>query len=187
VNTIFGRTSSPQLPAEQPKGQSVSVEVLMEMVYPELRRVARAMMLGERAPHTLQPTALVHEAVIRILGLRDVTIQSTEHFYSLVVGQMRRILTDHARRKLALKRAGTVPCDVALLRGLGQIDVEQVVLVDEVLDRLANVDSRAHRVVTLRFFGGLSSEEIAAVLGLSPVTVHRDWEFARLWLFGELR
>jgi RNA polymerase sigma-70 factor, ECF subfamily len=187
VRTIFDQVPSPASPTAKASKPGLSVEDLTEVVYPELRRIARAMMLGERSEHTLQPTALVHEAVIRILGLREVEIQTSEHFLSIAVGQMRRVLAGYARRKLALKRSGTVSWDTELLGDSTAIDVEQVVIVDQVLDRLAAVDPRAHKVATLRFFGALSVEEVGAVLGLSPVTVHRDWEFARAWLFGELR
>jgi RNA polymerase sigma factor (TIGR02999 family) len=145
------------------------------------------MMAQERADHTLQPTALVHEAVLRILGFRNIQIQSSQHFFWLAVGQMRRVLSGYARRKLAQKRSGTVHQDTDLLDDGTAVDVEQIVIVDQVLDRLAAIDPRAHQVVTLRFFGLLSVEETSVVLGVSVVTVQRDWEFARSWLYGELR
>jgi RNA polymerase sigma factor (TIGR02999 family) len=145
------------------------------------------MMLQERAGHTLQPTALVHEAVLRILGFRTVQIKDAEHFFALTVGQMRRVLASYARRKLAQKRSGSASRVTEVLRDTGAVNVEQIVIVDEVLDRLRAIDPRAHSIVTLRFFGLLSAEETAVVLGVSVVTVHRDWEFARLWLFGELQ
>ena len=164
----------------------VAINDLMGTVYPELRRSAGSLMLAERSNHTLQPTALVHEALMRILGFRAIQIQDVEHLFSLAVGQMRQVLGSYARRKMAQKRSGMPALKTDDVKDPGSIDIAQIIIVDQVLDRLATIDPRAHKIVTLRFFGGLSAEETAAVLGISPITVHRDWEFARAWLFCEL-
>jgi RNA polymerase sigma-70 factor (ECF subfamily) len=177
---------SSEQPGADAKTPRIAVEELIGTVYPELRRIARALMVLERRSHTLQPTALVHEAVLRILGFRGIQIRNAEHFFFLAVGQMRQVLVSYARRKLAQKRSGVIQHNSDEAQDIESIDIEQIVVLDQVLDRLAAVDARAHQIVTLRFFGGLSAGETAAVLGISAMTVHRDWEFARSWLFGEL-
>lgn len=159
---------------------------LLETVYPDLKRLARALMLRERPNHTLQPTALVHEAVLRVLGLENLSIQGKEHFFSIMVGEMRRVVTSYARRKLAQKRAGLSTRQNPDTIGFRVVNFEDIILVDQVMDRLAAIDPRSYRVATLRFFGGLTAEETAAVLDLSMTTVNRDWEFAKAWLFGEV-
>lgn len=159
---------------------------LVETVYPELKRLARALMLRERPNHTLQPTALVHEAVLRVLGLENLAIESKEHFFSIMVGEMRRFLTSYARRRLAQKRSGQAAYQDPETIGARVVNFEDIVLVDQIMDRLAAIDPRSYRIATLRFFGGLTAEETAAVLDLSVTTVNRDWEFAKAWLFGEV-
>jgi RNA polymerase sigma factor (TIGR02999 family) len=158
------------------------IDNVVEKVYPELRRIAAGFMSRERPNHTLQATAVVHEAVLRILGLQNVEIQNPEHFFYLAVGQMRHILTSHARQKLALKRTSLPAPD----EPPGTPDLEQILIVDQVLDRLGAVDRRAQTIVMLRFFGGLSMEEIAGILGISLMTAQRDWAWARLWLYSQI-
>lgn len=172
-------------PPRSNERDSVTIQRLLDTVYPELRRLARALMRRERSDHTLQPTAVVHEALLKLMGLHQLRIVSVDHFYSLMVGEMRRTLTSYARRRLAHKRfAG--PADSAETVPAASINIEALVLIDEVLDRLAAIDTRAYRIVCLRFYGGLSTSEIAAVLGVSQTAVERDWRFARPWLFGEI-
>ncbi len=157
------------------------VEEVIETVYPELRRIASAFMSLERRNHTLQPTAVVHEAILSILGIPDARFQNTEHFLFLAVGQMRRVLTNHARQRLTLKRTPSP----GLSPSAEFANLEQILIVDQLLDRLAEIDLRAHSVVLMRFFGGLSTDEIAALLKISTGTVHRDWNWARLWLYAQ--
>jgi RNA polymerase sigma factor (TIGR02999 family) len=159
-----------------------------------MRRLAAGYLQRERPGHTLQPTALAHEAYLRLLDQRHVSWQNRAHFMGLAAQAMRRILTDHARRRHALKRGGNA-VHVALDRVDGVdavastenplgISVEEL---DAALDRLAQLDLRQVRVVELRFFTGLSIEETAEVLAVSPATVKRDWTLARAWLHRELK
>jgi RNA polymerase sigma-70 factor, ECF subfamily len=182
LSDVRGQSTDPGSPA--PDREAARVAELMDSVYPELRRVARALMTRERADHTLQPTALVHEAVLRILGLQARQFNDAEHFFCIIVRQMRRILIDYARRTLTGKRSRDD--SFTGFRSDGKLDLEQALIVDQLLDRLAEVDPRSHKVVLLRYFGGLTAEEIAAVIGVSPASVDRDWTFARRWMFGEL-
>jgi RNA polymerase sigma-70 factor, ECF subfamily len=160
---------------------------LMPFVYDELRRLARTFLARERGAHTLQPTALVHEAYLRLVDQRSVKWQNRAHFYGLAASMMRRVLIDHARAHATEKRGGA-----ALHLSLDdvQVPLEQraagLLALDEALERLAQMDERKCRVVEMRFFGGLSDEEIAEVLKVTTRTVLRDWKKARLWLYREL-
>ncbi len=160
---------------------------LMPLVYDELRRQARNYMSKERGSHALQPTALVHEAYLRMVDQTRVNWQNRAHFYGLAASMMRRILVDHARALATEKRGGAV---VRLSIEDVQIPLEQraadFVALDEALEELSKFDERKARIVEMRFFGGLTDEEIAEVLGVSSRTVLRDWKTARLWLFREL-
>lgn len=158
----------------------------LQVVYPELRRIAHSLMRSERPGHTLIPTALLHEAVIRLLGISDLQIIDSRHFFLLAVIQMRRVLASYARRKLALKRSAAARAIVQddELQELN-VDIDQIVIVDQMMERLATIDDRACQVVGLRFFAGFTGPEIAAILQLSETTVERDWQFAKLWLCGE--
>jgi len=160
-----------------------------------MRRLAGAYLRDEGTDHTLQPTALAHEAYLRLLDQRHVSWQNRAHFMGLAAQAMRRILIDHARRRRAQKRGGDavhveLDADLANAAGgaPGGTDVRGVSVVDlsDALDRLADLDARQSRVVELRFFTGLSIEETAEVLEVSPATVKRDWTFARAWLHREL-
>ncbi len=160
---------------------------LMPFVYDELRRQARTFLARERGGHTLQPTALVHEAYLKLVDQTRVNWQNRAHFYGIAASMMRRVLIDHARAHVAEKRGGTAIRlsldDVQLplaQRAAGLLDL------DEALARLAALDERKSKIVELRFFGGLSDEEIAEVLGISTRTVLRDLQKARLWLYREL-
>jgi len=160
---------------------------LLPLVYAELRKLADAQMHRERAGHTLQPTALVHEAYLRLAGHRA-GFQSRVHFYGAAAQAMRRILVDHARKSRADKRgdpAKRVDLDVASDVG---IDVNfDLVALDEALGRLDAIAPQPAKVVELRYFGGLSVEEAAAFLDVSPATVKRHWSFARAWLFRAMQ
>ena len=175
-----------QLLVDWQGGDARALDRLIPLLYDELRALAAGYLRGERESHTLQPTALVHEAFLRLVDQRTATWQNRAHFFGIAAQAMRRILADHARRRLAAKRGGgqlvTLGDDVPLPGGSGA----DVVRVDEALDRLAAQDERQARVVEMRFFAGLTIEETAEVLGVSPMTVKRDWMVARAWLQREL-
>ena len=160
---------------------------LMPLVYNELRRRARGFLARERGTHTLQPTALVHEAYLRLVDQTRVSWQNRAHFFGIAANLMRRVLVDHARAHATEKRGGAV---VRLSIEDLQIPLEQrasdLIALDEALEKLVEFDERKARIVEMRFFGGLTDEEIAEVLGVSSHTVLRDWKTARLWLYREL-
>jgi RNA polymerase sigma factor (TIGR02999 family) len=168
--------------------KATELSALTEAVYPELRRVARGLMLGENRGHTLQPTALVHEAVLRVLGIEGMEVRSIPEFFNLVVMQMRRTLVGHARAKLARKRfhPGLERDNAETTEVAADLKLEEAMILDRLLESLREVDARAAQVVELRFFAGLNLDEIAAVLELNRRTVARDWEFARSWLYAEM-
>jgi RNA polymerase sigma factor (TIGR02999 family) len=160
---------------------------LMPFVYDEMRRLARSFLGRERGSHTLQPTALVHEAYIRLVDQRSVNWQNRAHFYGIASSMMRRVLIDHARAHATDKRGGAATRlsidDVQIPigeRAAALLDL------DEVLEKLKKIDERKCQIVEMRFFGGLSDEEIAEALQVSTRTVLRDWKTARLWLYREL-
>lgn len=172
--------------AEAPQDENARVQ--FAKVYDELRRLAAVALRHERRDHTLQPTALVHEAYLRLVDLPGNAWNDRTHFLALASRAMRRILVDHARTRKALKRGGG---DLSALESLEIPIVDQrptidVVLLYRALDRLAELDGRQARIVELRFFGGLSVEETAGVLNTSPRTVKRDWQLARAWLRREM-
>ena len=161
---------------------------LFPIVYDELRRLAAAALRRERADHTLQPTALVHEAFLRLVDVPESRLQDRSHFVAIAARAMRRVLVDHARGKHALKRGRSevrIPIDDVDVASATSTEVDLVAL-DEALGRLATFDERQARIVELRFFGGLTVEETAALIGASPRTVKRDWHMARAWLKREL-
>jgi RNA polymerase sigma factor (TIGR02999 family) len=160
---------------------------LMPLVYDELRRLARDYLRRERSDHTLQPTALVHEAYLRMVDEKSVDWQSRAHFYGIAARLMRRILVDHARAHNAAKRGGLerkVVLDEA--RDLSTSGKTDLVALDGALESFAKSYPRKSEVVELKFFGGLEAKEIAEVLHVSQKTVLRDWQFAKLWLCREL-
>ena len=159
------------------------------LVYDELRRLAAAALRHERPDHTLQPTALVHEAYLRLADEPTGRWQNRSHFLAVAARAMRRILVDHARKHNAVKRgSGAVRLNLDDLEYAASVPTDAVDLVtlDDALGRLAALDPRQARIVELRFFGGLSVEETAAVIDASPRTVKRDWQFARAWLKREM-
>jgi RNA polymerase sigma factor (TIGR02999 family) len=160
---------------------------LLAIVYRELRRIAGQCFRNERHDHTLQPTALVHEAYLRLAGPGGVDWQNRSHFFAVAAQTMRRILVDYARSRNAGKRGGPqVRLDIPEALMISDERSEQVLQLDEALSRLAAFDPRQSKVVEMRFFGGLKEEEIAEVLGVSARTVKRDWSMARAWLLGEM-
>jgi RNA polymerase sigma-70 factor (ECF subfamily) len=167
-------------------GDEAALARLTPLVHQELQRIARRCMRGERADHSLQATALVHEAYLRLVGAQRVNWQNRAHFLAMAARLMRRILVDIARARQYQKRGGDplrVSFDDALQTSEKSRDL---VALDEALDALAKLNERKSRVVELRFFGGLSVAETAAVLDVSPQTVMRDWKLARAWLRREL-
>jgi RNA polymerase sigma-70 factor, ECF subfamily len=170
------------------RGDAQAASELIPMVYDELRRLAASYMRRERPDHTLQATALVHEAYVKLLEQRSVDWQSRAHFFGIAAQLMRRILIDHARSHLRQKRGGEnqkVSLDGALV--FSEQQSAEMLAVDESLQRLEKVDPRQARVVELRFFGGLNVEEIAEILKVSDKTVKRDWSVARAWLYADMK
>ena len=170
-------------------GDSSAADKLIPLVIDELRRLARLQLRDERPGHTLQPTALVNEAYLRLVSDQARDWQNRAHFIGVSVSVMRRILIDHARRKRAIKRgagnqtvAGVEDC-----AGLSFEQADELMALNVALDQLEEMNSRQRQVVELRYFGGLSTEETAEVLKVSPITVKRDWVAARAWLKGQLR
>ena len=169
------------------QGDEQALDQLTPLVYKELRRLAQWHMNGERPGHTLQATALVNEAYLRLVDINRIQWQDRAHFFAMAARQMRRILIDAARKHGNQKRGGDVQ-KVSLAEGLVVPDrPEELVALDEALLALTQIDERRGRVVEMKFFGGLNVEEIAEVLGVSSDTVKRDWKLAKAWLGRELR
>lgn len=178
-----------QLLRDWQEGRDQAFEDLLPLVYDELRRVARSAMRGESEGHTLQTTALVHEAYLRLVG-SDVSYAGSGHFMRVAARAMRRILVDHARKRSRKKRgAGDTPVSLDTLQEILPADSQpdDVIELDEALGRLSALEERKGQVVELHYFGGLSYDEVAEVLEISPATVHRDLRMARAWLYKELR
>jgi RNA polymerase sigma factor (TIGR02999 family) len=176
-----------QLLKAMKSGDPSAAEQLLPMVYSELHRLAASYMRRERQDHTLQPTALINEAYLR-MAQEDVDWQNREHFIGVAAHVMRRVLVDYARTHNAEMRGGGLK-RVELEEGLAiSVDSsEEILSLDEALHRLTELNSRQARVVELRYFGGLSVEQIASILGIAPRSVKRDWALARIWLFKELK
>ena len=171
------------------QGQIEARDELIGLVYRELRRIASRSLAAERSDHTLQPTALVHEAYERLADLRTARFNDRAHFFAVAAGLMRRILVDHARRRRALRRGGSaekVQLNANLVGGASGADEVDVIALDVALDELAELDRSQARVVELRFFAGLGPGEIAEATGVSRATVHRQWTMARAWLHRRL-
>ena len=169
------------------KGDKEALDKLVPLVYDELRRQAARYLRRERVGHTLQTTALIHEAYLRLIDQKNVHWQNRAHFFGIAAQLMRRILVDHARNKKRAKRGGSdvrVSFSEATLKAKGQ-DVD-IVALDEALERLTEIDEQQSRIVELRFFSGLTVEESAEVLSISPATVKRDWSMAKAWLHREI-
>jgi len=176
-----------QLLIDWSNGSQDAVEQLFPIVYEELRRLAHRYMRRERPGHTLQTTAVVHEAYLRLIDQKHVQWQNRAHFYAIAAQMMRRILITHAQSHAYAKRGGgtlKVSLDEAAI--LSQTRAGELIALDEALKSLTAIDARRSQVVELRFFGGLSNEEIAEVLKISPNTVIRDWNVAKAWLYREM-
>ncbi len=168
-------------------GEEAAGTPLMDAVYRELRRLARGYLLRERRDHSLPATALVHEAYLKLVDQRRVRWQNRAHFFAVAAHVMRRLLVDHARARGATKRGSgvTVPLhDIDVPVASGSPDL---LALDAALEKLTAIDPRQGRLVELRFFGGLTVDEAAGVLGIAAITVKRDWALARTWLYRELR
>ena len=169
------------------RGDAKAVDLLVPVVYREMKRLAAGYLRDERPGHTLQPTALAHEAYLRLVGRERIQWQNRAHFLGVAARAMREILVDHARRRKAQKRGGgqtpTLLDDALVVADGRPIAFDDL---DQALTDLAKLSERQARVVELRYFGGLSIEETGEVLGVSPVTVKRDWATARAWLYREL-
>jgi RNA polymerase sigma-70 factor, ECF subfamily len=171
------------------RGDEAARDHLFAVVHPQLRQIAARLLQGERPDHTLEPNALVNELCLRLFGNQPINYQDRAHFFAIAAQTMRRILVDHARAGVAGKRGGHQ--QRVTLSGIdGWTPVsrnEDLLALDLMLSKLAVADPRAARVVELRFFGGLEEAEVAEVLGVSAITVKRDWKAARAWLVGRLQ
>jgi RNA polymerase sigma factor (TIGR02999 family) len=168
-------------------GDQAALEQLTPRVYKELRRIAGHFMKNERPDNTIQATALVHEAYLRLIDITNVDWQHRAHFFAVSASMMRHILLDRARRRLAGKRGGRAPrVNLEEIPDVSFSRAGELIALDDALNALALVDPRKARVIELRFFGGLSVEETAEVLTVSPDTVLRDWRLARAWILAEL-
>ncbi|MGA7307199.1 MAG: sigma-70 family RNA polymerase sigma factor [Rhodothermales bacterium] len=168
-------------------GDRSALDKLMPLVYMELRRLAKSKLGSERADHTLNTTALVHEAYIKLADQQRINWQSRSQFFALASQAMRRILVDYARRRNAAKRGGNAVISIREADSVAsEVRADALVALDESLLRLAEIDPRQSQIVECRFFGGLSIEETADVVGVSTATVKREWAVARAWLFREL-
>jgi RNA polymerase sigma factor (TIGR02999 family) len=169
------------------RGDHRAVEDLLPLVYNELKKLAATRMAHESAGHTLQPTALVHEAWLRLVKDEEQTWQNRAHFFHAAAEAMRRILIEHARRKAAVKHGGGQQrLDIADMECAAQSPDENLLLIEEALEKLAKEHPERAKIVVMKFFGGMTNEEVAAALGVGERTVYRHWECAKLWLFDEL-
>lgn len=178
-----------QLLVEISSGGRESMEELLPLVYGELRRLANSYLSQERSDHTLQPTALVHEAYLRLIGQKEIDWQDRAHFFSVSARLMREILIDYARAKNRQKRGGDFKTQIALDSAISFSSTQEldVIAVDEALTKLEELDERQARIVEMKFFGGMSIEEISEVLSVSPATIKREWSSAKLLLHRWLK
>jgi RNA polymerase sigma factor (TIGR02999 family) len=184
-------TSSPagvtQMLIDWRNGDKAAFERLMPLVYAELRRLAASYLRRQRSDHTLQPTALVHEAYLRLVDEKNIKWQNRAHFYGMAAQMMRSILIDYARNRAAMKRGGGArKLSLSVADRLADAPDLDLVALDDALKTLAAIDPRQGRIVELRFFGGLGIEDTAEVLQVSPATVKREWRMAKAWLYQEI-
>ena len=179
-------TDVTQLLLAYSQGDKTALERLTPIVYEELRRIARIHMAKERPDHTLQATALVNEVYARLFDTTRMQWRDRAHFFAMSSQLMRRILIDHARRQNAKRGAHLKRVSLAVAAGIGVERETDLIALDDALNALAEIDERKSRIVEMRFFGGLSVEETAEALGISPITVIRDWNTAKAWLYREL-
>ena len=169
-------------------GKTEVMDDLLPLIYDELRRRAAAYLRRERPNHTLQPTALVHEAYLKLIDQRQDNWASRDHFFAIAAQAMRRILVDHARGRHRQKRGGSnedLPLEDALLAAADEANVDLIAL-DEAMKKLARLDPQQERVVELRYFGGMSLDEAADAMSISRATAARDWQVAKAWLYREM-
>lgn len=172
---------------EAQEGRIGAADELAALLYDELRTLARQEMAGERPDHTLQPTAVVHEAYLRLVGGNGRSFDSRAHFLAAAATAIRRVLVDHARKRSRIKRGGgTIPAPLDGMDPAASLPAAELLDLDEALERLAAFDPFKARIVELRFFAGMTVEELARLLGTSESSVRRDWRVARAWLRGEL-
>lgn len=169
------------------EGDKAALDALIPLVYADLRRIARARLRREPDAHSIQTTALVHEVYLRLIDRNRVSLKDRTHFLALTARLMRQILVDHARRRRAAKRGGgdTMMALADVVPGWAS-DLVDIIALDAALDGLAGVEERLSQVVELKFFAGLTIEEMAAALDVSPATIERDWLFAKAWLYQHL-
>lgn len=177
-----------QLLIEWSNGDKEALDQMMPLVYSELRRIAASHLRRERTEHTLQPTALVHEAYIRLINQQRANWQNRAQFFGVAAQMMRRILINHANERVAAKRGGGA-LKISLSEAESQMEItdSSLLALDESLTRLAQLDPRKSRIIELKFFGGLKIEEIAEVMQLSHATIEREWTLARAWLHREMQ
>ena len=177
-----------QLLVELSNGNHAVVDALLPLIYDELRNLAANYLRRERRDHTLQPTALVHEAYLRLVDQRSVNWQNRAHFFGVAAQLMRRILVDHARAHNAEKRGHDFQ-KLSLDENIDKADERsaELIALDDALKELAEIDEQKSRIVELRYFGGLTVEETAEVLGVTPVTIKRHWRMAKAWLHGRMQ
>jgi len=168
------------------QGDDQALQALVPLVYKELRRLAHYHLQSERSDHTLQSTALVHEAYLRLLGGQPADLQNRAHFVAVASRLMRQILVDYARERRASKRDGGCKIDFDYLEALPVKGEAELLALDDALQELSRIDERQGKIVEMKFFGGLSAPEISEVLGLSRATVDRDWATARVWLHRQM-
>lgn len=168
-------------------GDENAPEKLLPLVYDELRKLARGYLQNERRDHTLQATALVHEAYLRLVDWENVSWQNRAHFFAVAAQIMRRVLVDHAREKKAAKRDGGQKLTLDEAVSFSRKKEIDLIVLDDALERLAKLDKTQAKVVELRFFGGLTIEETAHTLNISPTTVKREWTAAKAWLYKKLK
>ena len=176
-----------QLLAAWSEGDHSALDKLAPLVNTELHDLARRYMRRERPDHTLQTTALVNEAYVRLIGQREVRWQNRAHFFAIAAQMMRRILIDHARKRASAKGGGAGKWSLEEAAVLSDERAAELVALDEALESLTKIDERKSKIVELRFFGGLSVEEIAHVIGVSPDTITREWRRAKAWLHREIQ
>jgi len=175
-----------QLLVDWKSGNQAALDELLPLVYDELRRLAASYLGRERSDHTLQPTALVHEAYLRLIDQRQVNWQNRAQFFGIAAQMMRRILVNHARDRNTAKRGNQHKVSLDEAVSFFQLPDVELVALDDALTRLAAIDEEQSRLVELRFFGGLTIEETAEVLSTSPATVKREWSLAKAWLHREI-
>jgi RNA polymerase sigma factor (TIGR02999 family) len=177
-----------QMLMELTDGNTDVVNQILPHIYDELKRLAGSYLRRERPDHTLQPTALVHEAYMKLIDQKNVRWQNRAHFFGIAAQVMRRILMDHARKHKAEKRGGEadkLPIDEGIIV-VSQESSSQLLALDDALKTLAELDPQKAKIVELRYFGGLSIEETAEVMGVSVPTINRQWKMAKAWLYGQL-